>query len=71
MSGSIRGWKLVGTSALIAVLQLLLVSPAVWGQLEVELRDEGAGVWPWLITLALILVVAGAGFLNSKRTHLD
>ena len=71
MSGSIRRWKLVGASALIVAIDSTLVAGRAWGQVEVNFRDEGAGAWPWLVAVLLILLVAGVGFLNAKRTHLD
>lgn len=73
MSGSIRRWKLMGVGALIVVLQCLLVTGRAWAQNEVNRRaiDEGTGAWPWLVGLLLFVVVAGAGFLNAKRSHLD
>ena len=71
MFGGIRRWKCVGTAALIVTLQLALVTGPAWGQVEVNLRKNEAGVAPWLISLGITLLVVGAAFMNSKRTHLD
>ncbi len=71
MSGRIRRWKFVRASALIVLIESMLVPGRAWGQVQVNFRDEGAGAWPWLVAVLLILLVAGVGFLNAKRTHLD
>lgn len=71
MFGRIRRWKCVGIAALIVTSQLALVAGRAWGQVEVNLRKNEAGVWPWLVSLGITLLVVGAAFMNSKRTHLD
>lgn len=71
MFGGIRRWKCVGAAALIVTFQLALVTGWAWGQVEVNLRDNDTGAWPWLVALGLILLLSGAAFMNSKRSHLD
>lgn len=71
MFGNSRRWKCAGTATLIVVLHLTLAAERAWGQVEVKLRDNDTGIWPWLVSLGLTILVGSAVFMNSKRTHLD
>ncbi len=71
-TGLQRRLSLSGGLAFVAT-SLTWFSPATaMAQEEVQRAAEGGGgVFPWIVTLGVILLVCAGAFLNPKRSHLD